>query len=100
MRNGQLIGVVVLVRPGQPKGRDGAHHQSRIELPKEIISDPPRGHRTRRIVLHQDIRPAYESMQVALLMVEVEGDTSFVGIEIEEQATSFRVHHTAWERAA
>jgi hypothetical protein len=50
--------------------------------------------------MHQHIRPAHKSMQIASLTAQVEGYTPFVGIEIQEQPAFFRIYHAAWERAA
>ena len=82
MRQDQLRGMVILVRTSRARRRNGSHRQSWIELTKCVVCAPACGHLTWRIVMHQQIRPTHEPMQLLLLVAQVERHSSLVSIQI------------------
>src|ERR1043166_3579469 len=88
----QLIRLVVLVRPSQPKGSDRAHHQPRIDRAKVIVVNAQGGHLGRRIVMDQEIGPGYQAGKQSLVLAEVERTAALVGVQVEKESASLRIN--------
>ena len=78
----QLIGPVVFIRPAQPKGRDGAHHQAGIHLLKRRVGDAEFRHSRWGIIVNEYIGLGDQGAETFGILADITGHTALIGIQI------------------
>jgi hypothetical protein len=96
----QFRSAPIPVWPGLAEVADRRHYQGGIDLPEHGVVQTEGGHYTGAKVLDQDVGRAqqFQKYPAARVALEIEGDTSLVGIEMQKQAAALRVGNLAGER--
>ena len=88
------------VRPREPEGRDGGHHEPRVQRGEPGVVEAVRGHVLRVDVVHEEVGTGDQAVEdrAPARAGEVERDPALVGVQVEEEAALLRVRRAARKR--